>query len=694
MLVPRKLRIGLLTSASLLIAAPAFAQTLPGAPAPTTGAAKRVYTPADFARFAPKTAYDMLTQVPSFTIRNVDTTERGLGQASENVLINGQRIANKLGAVDQLQRTPASAVDHIEIVDAASLGIAGLSGQVANVILKTATGKGSGQYEWKMNARAHFTEPELMGGSISYSSKAGPVDYTVSVQNGYGRGGLGGPVKVYDPNHVVTQTWEESYKSRYEQVNSELKLGIHPGSSVGNLTLNYTPYWNPQFQDQTRTILATGEVLNRTNETSLAGYTADVNGDYEFALGLGRLKLIGLRHWEHEPLINTDITRFITTGADSIGTRFSRDTHLGEVIGRGEYHWKTGANDWQVSFERAFNYLDQKGGLFDLNPEGEFVQLPFPEGSGKVTEVRYEGIVTFSRPLAKNLDMQLAAGAEISKLDRVTDTEPARRFFRPKGSLTLGWHPAKDWDISLKFRRRVGQISFYDFLAQPDLGQDRENAGNPELVPPQSSEFETEISHDLGRWGKTRLNLHYYSVSDIVDVIPIGTDGQGIGNLPHADRLGAESTSTINLDPIGFHGAKVDLNAGFEWTSVRDPLTHKLRPITNVQDAWGSIQIRHDIPGTPFAWSAYIQHQHYTNNYYLTEIYRQLDLPWISGFYVEDKNFMGLTVRFSVDNVPEGWHYFDRTVYSGFRNVAPVAYYERHHDMVGPLFTLSIKGTF
>jgi hypothetical protein len=406
------------------------------------------------------------------------------------------------------------------------------------------------------------------------------------------------------------------------------------------------------------------------------------------------LKLIGLRHWEHSPLIDTNITRFITTGADSIGTRFTRDTHLGEVIGRGEYHWKTGPNDWQVSFERAFNYLDQRGGLFNLDPDGKFVEVPFPEGSGKVTEVRYEGIITLSRSLSKNLDIQVAAGAEISKLDRVTDSEPARKFFRPKGSLTLGWHPAKGWDVSLKFRRRVGQISFYDFLAQPDLGQDRENAGNPQLVPPQSSEFETEISHDLGKWGKTRLNLHYYSVSDIVDVIPIGKDGQGIGNLPHADRAGAESTSTINLDPLGFHGAKVDLNAGFEWTSVRDPLTHKLRPITDIQDAWGSIQIRHDIPGTPFAWSAYIQHQHYTKNYYLTEIYRQLDLPWISGFYVEDKNVMGLTVRFTVDNVPEGWHYFDRTVYAGFRDVAPVAFYERHHDLVGPLFTLSIKGTF
>ncbi len=55
---------------------------------------------------------------------------------------------------------------------------------------------------------------------------------------------------------------------------------------------------------------------------------------------------------------------------------------------------------------------------------------------------------------------------------------------------------------------------------------------------------------------------------------------------------------------------------------------------------------------------------------------------------------MGLTVRASVDNVPEGWHLFNRTVYGGFRDRSPVRLYERHHDMVGPLFTLSIKGTF
>src|SRR5689334_9757925 len=115
-----------LAGAALIAPAPALAQAaVPSdpaiAPAPQAKAVtpqKRVYTLADFARFAPKNAYDMLKQVPGFSIQGVDTSNRGLGQASENVLINGQRIANKSGgAIDQLQQTPASSVDRIEIVD-------------------------------------------------------------------------------------------------------------------------------------------------------------------------------------------------------------------------------------------------------------------------------------------------------------------------------------------------------------------------------------------------------------------------------------------------------------------------------------------------------------------------------------------------------------------------------------------------
>jgi len=682
----------LLSSAASVIATPVVAQPPP--PQSAVVAAKRAYTPADFARFAPKTAYDMLVQVPSFTIRTTDTTQRGLGQAQENVLINGERIANKSGgAVDQLQRISSANVERIEVVDAASLGIAGLSGQVANVILKAAT-KSSGQFEWNPAFRAHYAKPEWLGGSISYSGKSGPVDYTVSLKNNYGRGAFGGPIWIYDADGILTETRKEIYHGENEQANMQLKLGLDgPGSSVGNLTLGYAPYWYPSHRRDHR-VFVTGEERSRTNVTKLNGYFADINGDYEFALGPGRLKLIGLRHWEHEPLVTTQILTFDTSGADPIGTRFSRDTHIGETIGRGEYHWRTGKNDWQVSLERAFNSLDQKGGLFNLDPSGEFVEVPFPEGTGKVTEVRYEGIATFSRPLASNLDLQVAAGAEISRLDRVDDDQPARKFFRPKGSVTFGWRPSKDWDVSLKLRRRVGQISFYDFLAQPKLSEDRENAGNPNLVPPQSWESEIEVSHDLGAWGKTRLRSWYYLVEDIVDVIPIGVDGQGVGNLPHAKRYGLESVSTLNFDPLGWKGAKLDLSFGREWTSVKDPLTAEKRPISGVQDAWFNAQVRHDIPGTQLAWSAYAQYQHYEKNFFLTEVYRGLDLPWIVGGYIEHKNVFGLKVRLNIDNVLNGRHLFYRHVYEGYRDRTPLAFYQRANQLVGPLFSISVKGTF
>jgi hypothetical protein len=701
MLVLRSCRAALLTGVCLVAAAPGLAQTpaLPSDPAvvppplATATATKRIYTPADFARFAPKSAYDMLVQVPSFTIHGA-SSERGLGQASENVLINGQRIADKSGgAIAQLQRVSAANVERIEIVDAASLGIAGLSGQVANVILNSAT-KSSGQFEWNPSWRAHYAKPEYLGGSISYSGKTGPVDYTLSAKNDYGRGAFGGPIWIYDANGVVTETRHEVYHSEYEQLALQTKFGLDgPGSSVGNLTLGYTPYWNPSHRRDTRE-LVTGETRSRTNVGKLNGYYADINADYEFAFGPGRLKLIGVRHWEHEPLVTTQILHFDSSGADDDGIRFSRDTHLGETIGRGEYHWKSGKNDWQISLERAFNSLDQKGGLFELDPSGEFVEVPFPEGTGKVTETRYEAIATLSRPLTAKLDLQVAAGAETSTLDRTPDDQPARKFLRPKGSVTLGWRPSKAWDISLKLRRRVGQISFYDFLAQPQLSSDRENAGNPDLVPPQSWELETEFARDLGKWGKTRLNLHYYKVEDIIDVIPIGEGGEGIGNLPHADRYGFESVSTINFDPLGWTGAKLDLTAGREWTSVRDPLTGDKRPISGVRDRWLYAQIRHDIPKTQWAWSAYIQHNHYEKNFFLTEVYRGLDLPWISGFYVEHKNVFGMKVRFSVDNVFNGRHLLSRHVYSGYRDRAPLSFFERHDQLVGPLFNLSVKGTF
>jgi hypothetical protein len=687
----RRMRPLLLATVAFGLAVPtgAIAQTSATAPAP---AAKRSYVPADFARFAPKTAYDMLNQVPGFTIISADN-ERGLGQASENVLINGQRVANKSGgAIDELQRVSIANVERIDIVDAASLGIAGLSGQVANVVLK-AERKATGQFEWKPDFRAHYSKPNLFRGSVSYSGVSGPVDYTVSVKDDAGRGAYGGPINIYDRDQQLTETRKETYHSESDLVTFQTKLGLDgPGSSIGHLTLGYTPYWNP-VHIQDHRFLLTGEERARRTVQKLNGWYYDVNADYEFRLGPGRLKLIGVRHFDHEPVITTQITSF-STGAPDEGARFDRNSHIGETIGRAEYGWKSGKNDWQVSIERAFNSLDQKGARFELNPAGEFEEIPFPQGTGKVTEVRYEGIATLSRPLTSNLDLQIAAGAETSTLDRVDDDQPARKFFRPKGSVTLGWRPAPGWDASLKLRRRVGQISFYDFLAQPKLTDDRENAGNPDLVPPQSWEAEAEVAHELGPWGKSRLRGYFHKVDDIVDVIPLADHTEGIGNLPHATRLGMESVSTFQFDPVGWKGAKLDLTLGFEKTSVKDPLTGDKRPISGTNNRWASFRLRHDIPGSDLAWGVNGSYGHYTKNYFLTEVYRSWEGPWFVDVYVEHKDIMGLTVRATLGNVFNARHRWTRTVYEDWRDTSPIAFIQRNNQLIGPIFAFSVRGKF
>ena len=683
---------------------PALAQDTPATPADPAVAASpqaatagnaRVYTPADFARFAPRTAYDLLAQVPGFTIRTSDNGDvnRGLGQASENVLIGGQRIANKSGgAVDELRRLNVDNVERIEIVEAASLGIAGLSGQVANIIVK-ATQKASGQFEWNPDFRAHYAKPNLLNGNASYSGKTGPVDYTLSFKNDGGRGAFGGPILISDPLGGFIESRDEVFHSESEFQTISTKFALDgPGSSTGNLLLSVTPYTNPLFARYERE-RADGEDATITTRRRLKGWYYDVNADYELAFGPGRLKLIGVRHWEKAPLVTRQTYAFVDGRADE-GTRFSRDSRIAETIGRAEYRWKTGKNDLQVSFERAFNALDQRGSFAELTPSGEYVDLDLPGLSGEVQEVRYESIATLSRPLSANLDLQVDGGGELSWLERVDSDLPARKFFRPKGSLSLGWRPAKGWDASLKLRRRVGQISFYDFLDQVMLQSEQQNAGNPDLVPPQSWEVEGEVGRELGAWGKTRLKLYGHRIDDIIDVIPIGEDGQGVGNLPRASRIGFESVSTIQFDPIGWTGAKIDVTFGLERTRVEDPLTGEKRPISGTRARWIDLGFRHDIPRSSLAYGAYFNSERYTDYFRLTEVFQSWEGPFWAGVYVEHKDVMGLTVRATAGNLLNARHRLNRTVYEGYRDANPIRHFQRNNQLIGPIFELLVKGNF
>lgn len=686
--------VGLLALATGLCtpAAAAAQNAVPPASVESAAARGNVFTPDYFARFAPQTAYDMLAQVPGFTIVAADE-KRGLGQASENVLINGQRVTDKSGgAVARLQMTSASDVLRIEVKEAASFGIAGLSGQVANVVLNTSR-KAGGTFSWNPALRPHYARPSWLAGSISYSGSLGDLDYTLSLENNAKRGAMGGDdYRVLSPSgDLIERRDQVNWNTTDDAKLSAILKYENKGGLQAGLTLDYDPYWQRGLDDQRR-IRTDGGDNHWINHERVSGFSYDVNGDISAPLGKGRLKLIGLRHFEHAPDLVDQRTDY-GSGAPSDGILYSQDARTSETVGRMEYHWKGGPNDWNVSFERADNRYEQASTLANLQPDGSYVDIPYPEGTGTVAETRYEGIATLSRPLSHNLDLQVAGGAEYSELgERGTGEEP-RRFFRPKGSVLFDWRPAPRWDASLKLERKVGQISFSDFLANEDITHNHGNAANPNLVPPQSWEATAEVGRDLGRWGKTRLRLYHYRIEDIVDHIPVGTDGDAVGNLPRATRTGIESISTIQFDPLGWHGAKLDADIGIERARVRDPLTGLSREISETHDRWAQLTLRHDVPHTQFAWGGGLQFDHYGPSWYLDEINQQWEGPYASVF-VEFKNVRGLKVNFQIFNINDGHVRYRRDVYSGRRNTSPLIFLERMHQTVGPIFTLTVSGRF
>ena len=555
-----------------VLALPAFAQT---------------YTPADFAQFAPQTALDMLNRVPGFAIKEEDE-ERGLGDATGNVVINGQRLSGKSNdVVTELSRIPAQDVERIEIVDGGTLDIPGLSGQVANVIVRS-TGI-SGQWAYRPEFRSYYTDPLLTRFEVSVSGTKGPVQYTIGIDNRGSRSGAGGPTWIYDSSGALTEERDERWRGNAEQPRLSGRFVFDgPGTSKGNLNLLYGRLYYDYLETGLRTQMS-GTTGNRRVTVDEHGHNYEIGGDYEFGLGIGRMKFIGVGRGSRYPNETTVVTRH--PDGSAIG---SRSTQIGddrEMIGRTEYRWTHRGAEWQISAEGAFNSLDNATRRFDMEADGDFVEVPFSGGIAKVEEDRYEIMGSYGRSLASNVTMKLSAGGEYSQLAQAGAGGTTRTFHRPKGELSAAWKVSPRTDINVKLARRVGQLDFFDFLASVDVATDQETSANPDLVPEQSWDLDLEGVRNLGTLGSTTLRVYGRLIDDIIDYIPIGTTGQAPGNLDSATVYGIESRSTFNLDRIGWTGARLDAHSGWQDSEVEDPRTGEQRPISNSMQEFFSLAL-------------------------------------------------------------------------------------------------------
>ncbi|ASP31767.1 hypothetical protein CHH26_12840 [Qipengyuania flava] len=672
---------------------PAYAQDdQQPAPAAANGDAQ-VFEPAYFAQFAPRNALDMVDRIPGFSISGGnDQGQRGLGQATQNVIVNGERLSSKSESVrDQLRRIPATDVVRIEILDGNATSIPGLTGQVANVVY-TSNGA-SGQFEWTTGFRPHNTEAQLFGGEISVIGSSGALDYTVSLSNENNRFGADGPVSITDRDGALIESQYSKLSGKFDNPKISTAFSYDFGGDVtANLNLSYGSDFFSRKEPETA-IDSAGVTRTREALVEEDGPEYELGGDIQFPFGPGSLKLILLERFERDNYSSSVIDR-LSDDSPPRGFRFEQTNGAGERIGRLEYDWKLRGADWQLSGEAAFNRLDRRSRLFELAPGGEFVQLAFPQGNGGVTEDRYDASLSISRSLSSTLSVQVIGAMEFSTIEQTGFAANSRSFKRPKGSFAATWKPRDDFDISVTLAKRVSQLSFGDFLASVSLNNDNQNGGNNELVPYQSYNVEIEANKTFGAWGSLKLEARKAWFEDFIDWFPLPGGGEARGNIGDADRLHLQANATINLDPLGFRGARVDLEVVKRDMNVIDPFTGLNRPFSYDQEGSFEIDFRHDIPGTDWAWGANLDHFDQAPYARRFEIGREWEGKVFGSLFIEHKDVLGLTVRARANNLLGARDYFQRTVFDGPRPEGAVRFEEYRSRRIGPIFRLTVSGDF
>jgi len=423
------------------------------------------------------------------------------------------------------------------------------------------------------------------------------------------------------------------------------------------------------------------------------GSAYEIGGDIEFGLGPGKLRVIGLERNNRNDFGQISQVIF-DDDSPTTGTRFLGTSASGERIARGEYRWDRWGGNLEVDLEAAYNELDQTSQLFDLDPAGRFAEIPLPNSSGRVQEDRYEMILSYGRTLANGLTLRVGAGAENSTLEQTGPGGLTREFWRPKGSLSLAWTARENLNVSVNLERRVGQLTFGDFLASVSLALGNAKAGNVELKPTLTTESNVQLEKNWGDWGSSNLRVYRQWLDDYIDIIPIPGGGESSGNISEADLYGFDLSSTVNLDPAGWEGVRLDLSLTVEDSSVADPLTGAKRSFSNHYDREANINLRHDVPETDWAWGIGAQYNHVQPSYRLSQVAVEYEGPTYTVGFVERKNFHGLTLNLQIFNLTDGRAIFYRTVYDGLRTDGNVSFNESRDLSVQPIFRLQLTGSF
>jgi outer membrane receptor for ferrienterochelin and colicin len=708
--------------AAASLAALAQASGAQPAPVQTTQAqpgekeAVRKFEPSFFARYAPVTAYDMVRQLPGFSINNGDSL-RGFGATAGNVLIDGQRPSSKNSISDELQRIAARDVARIELIGAAAAGDVDVRGytELANVVLKPAQ-----QLQTSNNWRGDtLWQGERLsvrvGDTMSWKTK--DLGVRLNIQ-GTDQG-----------QRQETEILNRDAAGALTFITNDFNQQV-----FGELLINATVNWTPTPQD---TVNFTGRLMPRLftrrtgqlrftpagalNRTTADDYTekdilhVELGGDWEHKFSAqSALKGILVNRsvtWRPQEFFET----FSATGARTSASTINTEVKTGEHVARGVWTLKPNeAHVVEFGGEVAFNYLDQHRAIADLNlGTGAFVPRVLPVATTRVEELRGEASINDTWRMSPVFTLELGFTYETSTITQTGDAEQERDFSYPKPSVTATWTPSKGDQVRASVERTVAQLSFSDFASNVVPLQGLLTLGNPDLKPQQAWEGTLQWKHAVGDRGSISLTGYYHQIEDTQDLVPIRppqlqtiapcptnpNDNACVftaaGNIGDGKRYGLRLESATPLDFVGIKGGMLKIFAEARDSEVTDPITGEERRINNQFAYDWNIDFRQDIPEWKIAWGGDYSSSGNGEAFRLNEQQVSAFGAGDLDLFIETTAVKGMTIRVTGDNLGDSPRFLDRRFFTPNRFPGGVFSGSEYRESVnGPIYGISVSGTF
>ena len=661
--------------------------------AAATGSGSQVYAPPFFASFAPRSALDMVRQLPGFSLDGGNSDVRGLSGSAGNLVINGSRPSTKSDSLyTLLERIPVSSVVRIEVSPGDQFGAdyAGKA-QVANLILSATSGVDGSVTAKLLRDGGGRTVPDL---GATVQAKRGHDSVNLSAGSGRFIGYESGYDQITgEPGNLLREYRRKV--NRYADRNPFVSVALASEPSDDRAVRLNARYAFDRFGlHQNNRVKPTDDAMrDDIYDSGNVARDFELGGDASRPLVRGTIKLVGLA------------TRKTRDGTDAYGRRSlggaallggfrqrslsSQDERIARI---GWSRKKLLGFTAEVGGELAFNRLISNVNLFSVAPGGAETQIALPIDRVTVSERRAEAFLTLGRPVTKRLRVDLALKNEWSHLEVGGDARASRtlRFLKP--STTLDWQARGGWHAQASVQRTVAQLNFFDFISSAELNTDRVSGGNADLQPQSAWELHGLVEHSLLGDGKVRLELGYNRINRLQDRIltPLGFDAPG--NLGTGRQRFIAANIDAPLDKI-WKGLRVKADGRIQENRVVDPLTGQIRDFSGFYPPWTwNLEIRRDHKA--FAYGLTVTHRAGFRFFRFNEIERNANRrPFALGF-VEYRPDGRTTATLDVQNLFLTPGVSERARYASTRASSDVQLREYRERNDRLRMTLTLKRTF